>query len=154
MVRHYRLGNGSDRPVIELSLGFSSAPLYLVPEERQVYRLGISEVNENVVCTTSGDEGDADLYVNLDSPPSFSSSDCCISRTAGSIESCGRSTTGPRPPFFCSIFIFKCWPFSLLCLPQQDESTCEDPDATATTLYAGVTTYSVYPVQELTITCM
>jgi hypothetical protein len=150
----YRLGNGSDRPEIELSLGVPSAPLYLVPGESQVYRLDISDVEGNVICTTSGDEGDADLYVSLDSPPSFDISDCCVSESEDSIESCGRViTTVRRPPFFCSIFLFLFWPFSLLCPDPDEDDMCEDPDAIATTLYAGVKTYDIYSLQELTIAC-
>jgi hypothetical protein len=137
----YRLGNDAERAEIVLTQGESSDPLYLGPEERQVYKIDISSIAGDITCAISGREGNADLYMSLDSTPRFNRRDCCVSRSSGSNESCDRVI--PEK-------LFDYLPFSLLA---SSGSRCLDCGARARTLYAGVVASGIQAVQDLTITC-
>ncbi|GAX28858.1 pappalysin-1 [Fistulifera solaris] len=74
-----------ENDIIDLQFGEQSDPFNLIPRERQVFRYMIQG---NTTCTISANEGNADMYMNLLSPPSWSSADLCVKSNLGSAESC------------------------------------------------------------------
>ena len=161
----FRLGNGSNRPVIPLPLGATSDSLFLAQEETQVFNI-LSDVQSTVIiCTLSGTERDADMYMSLDAVPTFSGDDCCIAVQeggSGSCESRPKIITVVRNGF--TGVAFGRWNFPLLnrlfgwlFKRRHDSDTdteynlCDSSDAFA--LYVGVSEASGRSVQGVTITC-
>ena len=111
----YRLGNDSNRPLLDLALGRASSRLNLAPGERQTYFMSIAGVNKAIECLLLGNEGNADLYVDVNAAPRFDGPDCCNSSLANSDESCiiptqGSSSVTPTTPlrrFLCGLPIIR-----------------------------------------------
>lgn len=82
---YFRLGNRWENEVIDLRIGERSAALYLIPKERQVFRI---EIRKDSTCTVSANEGNADMYMSLLNPPSWNSQDLCVKNGLTSNESC------------------------------------------------------------------
>lgn len=81
---YFRLGRW-ENDIINLRVGERSAPLNLIPRERQVFQVTI---RRSTTCTIFANEGNADLYMNLLSPPSWGAQDLCVKTSPGSAESC------------------------------------------------------------------
>jgi hypothetical protein len=138
----YREGNAVDRPEIELTFGIESDPLYMVVGESQVYTLDVSQVKEDVTCSTDGNEGDVNLYMFLNA---IEGDPFCFSEgNDTSVESCTYTpTVGAKRGFFYRMFNALCnvWPFNRFC-----------SGGDSVILYALLNgTY--YQTQEVTITC-
>ncbi len=74
-----------ENEVIQLQVREQSAPVNLIPRERQIFRVMI---RRRTTCTIAAKEGNADMYMNLLSPPTWSAADLCVKNGLGSAESC------------------------------------------------------------------
>lgn len=89
--RYFRLGDKWENNIVNLRIRETSAPINLIPRERQIFQVQITKMT---TCSVSGNEGNVDLYMNLLSPPSWSAQDLCVSTSAGSTESCSTGNIG------------------------------------------------------------
>ena len=127
----FRVGTGYHRESVPLEKGISSEPIFLPPNQRQVFTV---ESSSNVHCTIEFDEGDAEMYLSWDKQPDFTlfdSSSCTNFFTGEKVESCSAS--------YSWFFIANIWPFNLL--------------NDVRTMYVGVAATDFKPLQDLTITC-
>jgi hypothetical protein len=133
-----------ENEVISLRVREQSAPLNLIPRERQIFRVMI---RRRTTCTVSAKEGNADMYMNLLSPPSWSASDLCKSNSTTSAESCSTGdiseyVNSQRRGPIRSIF-------SALTGLIRDILFPGDPIP----LYVGVVANGNTPVQNFTVRC-
>jgi hypothetical protein len=82
------------RPLISLSENIASDPISLSPYELQSFAF-VMQPGTRVICDTTGDNGDADLYLRWDAAPDI---DLflydCVSGGSGSVESCAVENPG------------------------------------------------------------
>jgi hypothetical protein len=94
------------RPVLDLADGVQSESFSLLANQVQELTLQ-TDPSSDVVCTTSGDNGDADLFVRWDTAPNI---DLilfdCVSNDALSNETCRVMNPGNASSIWATIFAF------------------------------------------------
>ena len=143
----YRVGTPSGREVIPLERGVESPPVFLIPGERQIFKVDVQGVTGDVSCETSGEEGQLNLFVNMDAAPSFTSKDCCTSGSSSPNQACGRMETTKRGHLLTLLCQFPL--FSWMCSSTKTCTEVESPSF----MYAGVMATGPQAVQGLTVRC-
>jgi hypothetical protein len=93
------------RPVMDLEDGIQSESFSLLAN--QVQELNLQTPNSNALCTTSGGNGDADLFVRWDTPPNIDQFLFdCVSNDALSNETCRVLNPGNATALWASVFAF------------------------------------------------